>query len=243
MARSLWWRFENIRHGSTTRLRCLLSGANLYVLSNIMALPSFVAEAAVVAIATISCLKLPANLATATALASEIFAAILAAAVAFAATTGAISRPVAILATIEACSSTSAETLSSTFAFAAATEALAPAEACATGATRNVRCVGLALHVVPPLVVAHCITFNQILTIGKLVPVYEKVLISVVLCYEAETLSVVEKLDDSCLAHGFNFDNDKVNSWTGVEGELLLRSVALNPSDYLNPNCLSHPRM
>ena len=166
-------------------------------------------KAAIVAIAAISCSKLPATLTTAAALATVALASTVALA---AATLWAVRRPVAKLAASEASSaSTSAETLASTLALTAATEALAStALTRTTSAPSHVGCIGFALHVVPSLIVAHGISFDQILAVSKLVPVCEEILAAVVLDDEAKALVIVEKLLQVVCDRGPNPDRREV---------------------------------
>ena len=173
-------------------------------------------KAAVVAIAAISCSKLPATLTTAAALATVALASTVALA---AAILWAVSGPVAKLAASEASSaSTTASTLASTLALTTATEALATtALTRTTSASSHVRCIGFAFHVVPSLIVAHGISFDQILAVSKLVPVCEEILAAVVLDDESEALVIVEELDDPSLGHGLKFSScelsDQTDSW------------------------------
>jgi hypothetical protein len=65
----------------------------------------------------------------------------------------------------------------------------------------NMRKFGLKPHIIPSFIEPHGVTFNQVLTVGELVPVRENVFAAAILNNEPKSLGIIEKLDRSRLAH------------------------------------------
>merc|ERR1712232_421077 len=96
------------------------------------------------------------------------------------------------LTTNETSSSTSFTFASASFAFSSSLP---------TGASSDVCSHQLAFDIVRLLIVAHCVTFHEVLAIGEVVPVREEVLTAVILDSETEAFGVIEELACPCLAH------------------------------------------